>query len=505
MIIASDIVKISEQIESKLGLYFPENRLKDLKKAIQSALPELGFGNNFDSFYQALCADSLNQIQFDILALHLTVGETYFFREDTTLQVLKKVILPSIIEERSTGKKDIRIWSAGCCTGEEAYTIAILLSELLPDIESWNITILGSDINRKFIQKAINGRYTQWSFRETPVDVLNRYFKKVGQEFEIIPRIKKMVTFSYINLADDKYPSHLTNTDAMDIILCRNVLMYFSVEQRIAVINRFAQSLVSNSWFITSPVEVSNEDYINLRRVMINDAILYRKGAWDDEKTTAVFSSNIQKSELEAENQKYASFYQPENQKVYDKVVPPAYFVSTHIEDQKDIFVEPINEDLADLQKAEQYYKQGAYENALELFKKLYKKKPTDNHVIYFLAKSSANLGYHAEARSWCEILIDMNKMNANYHYLLATILLELNEPTQAEQALNKVLYLDSQHVLAHFVIGNYYRNQGNVKMARKHYQNIMKLIEVLHEDFIIPESEDLTVGRMKELVTLFR
>lgn len=392
MISESDIVRISEQIEHKMGLHFPVNRLTDLKKLIISALPDLGFGKNFDSFFHAVCSDSLSQVQFDLLAVHLTIGETYFFRESLSLQALKNVILPSIIEERSRGKREIRIWSAGCCTGEEVYTLAILLSELLPDIETWNITIQGSDINRKFIQKAIIGRYTQWSFRETPIEVINRYFIKVGREFEIIPRIKQLATFSYINLADDKYPSCSTNTDAMDIILCRNVLMYFSAEQRLSVINRFTQSLVSNGWLITSPVDVSNKEISQLTRVSIDDAILYRKGFWYDEKTMTAFSSfKPHEPVILVENQNYSSIDQPDEpaiQEVHQKVIFTAYAESSNIDYQKEEGAIPVNQGIADLQKAKKCYKQGFYEDALVLFKKLQIQNPIDNIVIYYLGSA---------------------------------------------------------------------------------------------------------------------
>jgi chemotaxis protein methyltransferase CheR len=506
--IESNIAKVSELIERKLGLNFPENRLQDLKKIIQSALPELGFGKSFESFFQAICADSLSQVQYDILATHLTIGETYFFRDALSLQALKNIILPQLIEKRSENKREIRIWSAGCCTGEEVYTLAILLSELLSDIESWNITILGSDINRKFIQKAINGRYTQWSFRVTPMEVLNRYFTKVGREFEIIPRIKKMVTFSYINLADDKYPSRSTNTDAMDIILCRNVLMYFSAEHRDAVVNRFTQSLVPNGWLITSPVEMANEDISKLTRVILDDAILYRKGSWHDENPTIAFSSSkVAEPIIKVENQSDPLLFRTDDAPIpciHQKVAFQEYAVPSNFEQPEVSEIESVNENITDLQEAKKFYKQGLYEEALALFKKSYHQNPNDNSAIYFLAKTSANLGYHTEALLWCEKLIDSDTMNANYHYLWATILLELNEIDQAEKILKKVLYLDSKHILTHFVMGNNFRNHGKIKMAKKHYQNVMDILESFQDDSIIPESDGLTVASMKEMIEGF-
>jgi chemotaxis protein methyltransferase CheR len=504
----SKMVKISEKIEKNLGLHFAENRLADLKQLVLSALHDLGFDNSFDDFYHAICSDSFTPLQYDLLALHLTIGETYFFRESVSLQALKNVILPTLIEERFKGKRVIRIWSAGCCSGEEAYTMAILLYELLPDIQSWDITIIGTDINRNFIRKAIKGRYTQWSFRTTPPEVLNRYFKKVGKEFEVIPEIKKMVSFSYINLVDDKYPSLSTNTENMDIILCRNVLMYFSEEHRLNVIHRFTKSLTHHGWLITSPVEVSNEVIPHLTRVIIGEAILYCKDyTLDKHKTTVMPFSKSDLHYFNVDMQMDAAFItsvvsakpKPVQKEVFLKNSVPSISKT-----YKEMVPDQRREPKTDLQKAEEYYRQGAYEDALLFFKKANKQNSNNNHVIYFLAKTTANLGYHSESLSWCELLIERESMNANYYYLLATILLELNKNDQAENTLKKVLYLDSQHILAHFVMGNFNRNIGKFPIAKKHFQNVAKLLHDLNDDWIIPESDGMTVSRMKEMVALF-
>jgi len=500
-----EIVRISEQIERNLGLHFPKNRFEDLKQIILSALPDLGFNNNFNSFYQAISNNSFSHIQYDTLALHLTIGETYFFRESISLEALKKIILLPLIEERSKGKREIRIWSAGCCSGEEAYTLAILLNELIPDIDSWNITIIGTDINRNFIQKAISGRYTKWSFRMTPVEMLNSYFTKIGKEFDVIPRIKKMVTFSYINLADNKYPSHSTNTDAMDVILCRNVLMYFSVEKRDEVFHRFTKSLIHNGWLITSPVEVSNEAIPGLKRVNIDNAILYHKGIWNNEKKKNVFLSNQgNETILKVEKTNVSLFDNPDNS-VLSKTNAKDSNLSQEMNRSKELINKLISVRKTDFQKAKDCYEQGLFKEALILFQIAHNQNSNDQKTMFFLAKTSANLGYHTEAISWCEKLIAKEKMNATYYYLLATILLEINENTHAEQVLKKVLYLDPDHILAHFSLANYDRKLGKIITANKHYKNTLTLLDSLDDDWIIPESGNLTVGRMKEMVAQFR
>ena len=206
-----------------------------------------------------LLSSSLTRRQIEILARHLTVGETYFFREQRGLDVLEGRIFPELMRMCKRGNRKLRIWSAGCCTGEEPYTIAMLLDRLFQNDGEWNVTILATDINPAFLDKAAEGLYSEWAFRATPDWVKERYFKqKKNGLFEILPHIRKRVTFSYLNLAEDVYPSVANNRSAMDIIFCQNVLMYFSPEGVRRIGHNFHRSLVSNGWLVVSPAEMSD-------------------------------------------------------------------------------------------------------------------------------------------------------------------------------------------------------------------------------------------------------
>ncbi|MCI0527981.1 MAG: hypothetical protein L0Y56_11145 [Nitrospira sp.] len=210
--------QLSEFVAAQIGLYFPRKRWHDLERGIRSAAREFSF-KDIESCIQWLVSSSLTKGQIEILASHLTVGEIYFFREEKSFAVLEKQVLPAWIRSRQGTERRLRIWSAGCCTGEEPYSIAILLNKVISDWKDWNITILATDINPRFLQKALDGVYSEWSFRGTPAWVKERYFKRTRDgRFEILPPIKKMVTFSQLNLAEDVYPSLLNGTNALDMI-----------------------------------------------------------------------------------------------------------------------------------------------------------------------------------------------------------------------------------------------------------------------------------------------
>jgi len=219
--------RISELVSALMGLHFPEGRYIDLERGIESASIDFGFDNNIEEFIKWLTSAALTKSHIETLASHLTVGETFFFREKRSFDVLEREILPGLIQSKDGGEKRLRIWSAGCSTGEEPYSIAILLNRMIPDLKDWNITILATDINSRVLKKASEGVYTDWSFRDTPPWIKEGYFKKIKEGvYEILPQFRKMVSFEYLNLAEDVYPTLLNNTNAIDLIFicCRQDL-----------------------------------------------------------------------------------------------------------------------------------------------------------------------------------------------------------------------------------------------------------------------------------------
>ncbi len=218
---------------------------------------ELGFAD-VEALAQNLLSTPITKDLLEVLASHLTVGETYFFREKGIFEVLEWQILPQLLASRRSGNRQLRIWSAGCASGEEAYSIAMLLHKILPDIRDWQITVLATDVSQRALQKAELGVYNQWSFRGTSTWLVEKYFTRVkGDKWKILPWIKEMVTFSYLNLATDPFPSRINNTAAMDIIFCRNVLMYFTPVVIDRVVENFSGALVEGGWLMVSPAECS--------------------------------------------------------------------------------------------------------------------------------------------------------------------------------------------------------------------------------------------------------
>jgi chemotaxis protein methyltransferase CheR len=180
----------------------------------------------------------------------LTVNETYFFREKNQLRTFSEELLPELLETKKDTKK-LRIWSAGCSTGEEPYTIAMLILET-GSFHDWTIEILGSDINQRVLHVARSGVYRKNSFRATDQFFINRYFIEQNGLFKIADNVKQYVNFNLLNLLD---PYKVKLVGKMDVIFCRNVLIYFDLLSRKKVIDSFSERLSEGGYLLLGHAE----------------------------------------------------------------------------------------------------------------------------------------------------------------------------------------------------------------------------------------------------------
>ena len=160
------LAQLSDHVAATMGLYFPVGRRRDLERNLKLASTEFGY-KDFDLFLKWLLSEPLTQEQVESLASFLTISETYFWREPRVFEALRDQILPELTRAKATTGRNLRLWSAGCATGEEPYSIAIALREALPDLKDWRITLLATDINPHILRQAAAGVYGNWSFRNS--------------------------------------------------------------------------------------------------------------------------------------------------------------------------------------------------------------------------------------------------------------------------------------------------------------------------------------------------
>ncbi|GJQ20292.1 MAG: protein-glutamate O-methyltransferase [Bacteroidia bacterium] len=483
------LARFSMVVSERTGLAFPRERWKDLERGLASAAGDFGFRSPEDVVEWFLSADPPPKAH-EILAGHLTVGETCFFRDAKSFLALEHHIFPALIASRRPEKR-LRIWSAGCCTGEEPYSLAILLQSLLPDIREWRITLLATDINHRFLRKATEGIYSEWSFRNTPAWVRQRFFaRREDGRYQIGDSLRSMVTFAPMNLVDDSYPSFVTNTNAMDLILCRNVLMYFSPAHAKNVVRKLFRSLVSSGWLLVSPSEMSRELFPDFEPVELSGALCYRKIAKEAE--TALRES-------------------PD-----PLTVPP---LDRRITGESDVPTIPFpKEELppkdSDRQpQEEQGTPEEAYDHILRLYERgdsgeamkrvraVLSTQPDHAALLALSARILAGSGNLNEAEEQCRKAIASDKLNAAHRYFHAVILCEQGRDDDAIIALQAALYADPKFPLPSFLLGHLADRKGKRQEAEKHYRRALHLLAPYRYDELVPESEGMSAGRLREVI----
>jgi chemotaxis protein methyltransferase CheR len=230
---------IRDSIYSHCGIYFDDDSKYLLEKRLARRLSVLSL-NNFREYYHFLKYDrNKDQEMTDIMDV-LTTNETYFFRESFQLAAFTEEVIPELIRVKSArGNRILRIWSAGCSTGEEPYTIAMLLRDM-PALQGWKIEIIGTDISQRVLQHARRGVYTKSSFRTTEEGYIKRFFYEYDGGLKITDDIREMVTISHLNLFDK---TRMMMLGKMDLIFCRNVIIYFDLAAKKRVVEEFHRSL----------------------------------------------------------------------------------------------------------------------------------------------------------------------------------------------------------------------------------------------------------------------
>jgi len=221
------------------GLHFTEDSKYLLEKRLGKRVRHHRL-KNFKEYYYLLRYNQDKDQEFTEVINVLTTNETYFFREDFQLKTFTDEILPEIRRRKETlGEKRLRICSAGCSTGEEPYTIAMLLLDD-PSFHDWQIEIVGTDISQRVLQLARKGEYGDSSFRSTEPSYKRRFFTEVNGKFQIADRVKNLVSISHLNLFDS---SRVALLGTMDVVFCRNVIIYFDLAAKRRVVEGFHNRL----------------------------------------------------------------------------------------------------------------------------------------------------------------------------------------------------------------------------------------------------------------------
>lgn len=486
------LTQFNHYLAEHTGLYFPAERRVNLELGLRNAALALNWGN-INTFLQRLMEASPSRQQIEQLAGFLTVGETHFFRDEKTYQALEEQVLKDLILERQEGGRYLRLWCAGCASGEEPYSIMMLLDRLLPAPSDWHVRLLATDINLEAIGKARRGVYGNWSFRGTSASLKRRYFTElVDGCFELDASIRDRVSFAYLNLADDVYPSLSNYTNAVDIIFCRNVMMYFAPAVAQRVFKNLHRCLVNGGWLVVSPTDAPEKLPDDCLRVNYPGAIFYRRttNAADEWSGPPYCIGETQAPE----NQPDVQASPKVDATATLHAIEPGWIHTVARGEQ------PPESKIECLLRARRLYKQGHYADAAELLLPLAGKGEVLSTAT-LLIEALSNCGRIGEALDWCDKAVNCNRLEPELYYLQAILRQELGDDVDAAESLRSAVFLSPDFTLAHFTLGKMLHEQGRQKEASKYFRTVLSILKGCADDELLDDFDGLPVGSLRAII----
>lgn len=268
-------IKLRNLIYERTGISYEENKIYYIKKRLQQRMDAGGFERVEDYIRHLKIFDPKGR-EFQELMNLLTVNETYFFREFSQLQVFAESCLEEITREKlDAGSRTIKVFCAGCSTGEEPYTLGIILREMLDDFSAWRVLIKAVDIDENVLKVARRGVYDRRSVKDVPQAYLKEYFTAPSaEEYAISQNIKDMVAFEHLNLMDRKA---LRYEEDYDFVFCRNVLIYFDDVSRKQVVDKFYGMLRRGGFIFLGHAESLSRISTAFRIRRLNEQIVYQR------------------------------------------------------------------------------------------------------------------------------------------------------------------------------------------------------------------------------------
>ncbi|NER38917.1 MAG: tetratricopeptide repeat protein [Oscillatoria sp. SIO1A7] len=455
----------------------------------------------------------------ELLAL-LTTGESYFFRDRGQVWLLKNLILPQIINQQRLMWYDgrierpgLRLWSAGCSTGEEAYSLAILVRELIPDWEDWQIFILGTDINPEAIAKAKLGTYSDWSFRTISAKQKATYFTVEKGKWKIEEDLRRLVTFRYGNLVEEGFLKASDGIEDIDLILCRNVFVYFTAEAIALALDNFYKALRAGGYLITAHAELHGQKLDNFETLVLPQSVIYQRKAtiWGEKNSTkrspvaplspgalssfnftekppvsqtkaeSVFSSKPNASQRSSPSKaSFPSLSSPQSgSKISLSAAPivPSSVVPATSEASKKNREHGINKNrnLADSGTESQGKDRVAPEVSPPLALER-SELETNVKTLLDLAKTLFQKKAYPEAVAKAREAIKMHPSYLDAYCLIANIYANLGDYQQAEYYCKEAIKLNYRHLEPYYLLAKISEEKGDVEIAKSYLKRIIYL-----------------------------
>ena len=507
--------RVAGILAARAGLHFAPNRQPAAEAAMTRAMRMTGTRD--PARYSRLIERDAEAMA--ALLAEVTIGETYFFREPAQLHYIRRAVLPTFRECRSA-QKPLRVWSAGCATGEEPYTLAIMLRE-----SGWTTaaTVLGTDISRPRLDAARRARYTRWSLRGVAEEAVDGYFIRRGAHFLLRPEMRALVDFRPLNLAEAGWPGEASGIGAMDVILCRNVLIYFDRVTVAQVASRLLGSLSEDGWLFLGASDPMLSDLVPCETVVTGAGLAYRPPGPHARGAAAPAREVATLDERPSEDTFGATVAPPYATLPLAVVVPPLDSVPANGAQQGadaaggaepsgaagalaadgagagGTGARPADAPTDAPTDAPAAYARRDYPTAASLARSVVDRHPERVGTWALLVRALANDGRTADAENACAAALEWHAADAELSYLHALLLAQRGQFAAAAAAARRALYLDRSLAVAHITLGTALARLGHNVQAQRAFRAAEQALQAVPAGAPVPLADGESAHRLRE------
>lgn len=456
--------RFRDYIHQHSGIYLEEQKADSLRISLITRATR----HSFDSLAQYYDMLVLDEDEFKELMNLVTINETSFFRFPQQFEAMRKFVIPEIIEGKVPTNRQFRVWSAGCSTGEEPYTIAMTLLDSGIEGLGYQLEVMGTDVSTNALLRAKQGVYPARGLLSIPSSVSSRFFEPTSQGHRVSERVRKLVSFQYHNLIKEPYPLALMGN--WDIIFCRNVTIYFRLESTRRVVENFYESLNPGGYLFIGHSETLTSITDKFEPVEVGGVFLYRKTR---QRTSIGYTPP--RSSKPSERPTTARLAEESRTRLGKPATPRRPFDRAP---KPRLDVPPAATDgasVAELLEAARHASQeGRNEVVLEKIAQVRNLDPRNAEAYLLAAYVHADQGDMDEAFIECHKALDIDPLLAAARYVLGIIHLGRGEHMDALSEFKRTIYIDPGFALAHLNLANLYRAQGALGDACREYDNTL-------------------------------
>jgi chemotaxis protein methyltransferase CheR len=464
--------ELTQLAARQIGLRIPDDARDRFAAMLREHAAHLGYSLED---YRAFLAGRQASEEWEEFARAFTSGETFFFRDHGQFDLLRLRLLPELIGQHRHDKT-LRLWSAGCASGEEVYSLAMLVDMLLPERGEWDILILGTDIDSAAIAKARRAQYGKWSFRMVPPEIQQRYFHsdpesaiRNPQSFVLDERIRRMVTLRVSNLVSEPFPDPASELHDMDLILCRNVFIYFDSPAATAVAAKFAATLREGGYLLTAHTELTGHQAPELESRLFAEGVVYRRRVHAPAEPSPLPLSRRERETI-------ASSREDMEKKLAGKGVAVPSLVRS-AGDTHNIPPPPLAGEALPVPSLS---------------------KEGEGASLLNEARAHADRGEYEQAEQICHKALAVNPLATAPYFLLAQLAQLKGDFELARDCLNKVLYLDPRFVAAHMELAALCERAGDMLRAQALRRAALGIVRAMPNDEMI-EQYETTAGELMQ------